>query len=94
MTGGGSIAVTSPTSEKPSRVNTSRGPGESSDSGDFLSAAEREDLVNQAEWGFRKWLAESRPATGYVMYPSTRQILKSLQSLYVLLAEIDFSDIA
>ncbi|KAJ2820478.1 hypothetical protein FBU31_005209 [Coemansia sp. 'formosensis'] len=90
MTGGGSIAVTSPTSEKPGRAS-SRGPSESS--GEYLSADDRENLINQAEWGFRKWLTENGPSTGYVMYPSTRQILKSLQSLYKTLEEIDFSDI-
>ncbi|KAJ2909399.1 hypothetical protein GGI21_001919, partial [Coemansia aciculifera] len=85
MTGGGSIAVTSPTSEKPRRVASTAardaGGSNGGSGGEFLSAAEREDLVNEAEWGFRKWLTESRPAAGYVMYPSTRQILKSLQSL-------------
>ncbi|KAJ2864448.1 hypothetical protein GGH94_002900 [Coemansia aciculifera] len=84
-----SVTVTSPTSEKPQRKPSSRGTSD-----ELLSAAERENLVNEAEWGFRKWLTENGPSTGYVMYPSTRQILKSLQSLYVTLEEIDFSDIA
>ncbi|KAJ2748207.1 hypothetical protein GGI19_006211, partial [Coemansia pectinata] len=74
---------------KPQRKPSSRGTSD-----ELLSAAERENLVNEAEWGFRKWLTENGPSTGYVMYPSTRQILKSLQSLYVTLEEIDFSDIA
>ncbi|KAJ2021930.1 hypothetical protein IWW57_004725 [Coemansia sp. S610] len=84
MAGGGSIAVTSPTSEN---ARETRGWTEKE-----LSADERERLVNQAEWGFRKWLTENS-RSGYVMYPSTRQILKSLQTLYKTLEEIDFSDI-
>ncbi|KAJ1845471.1 hypothetical protein LPJ70_002487, partial [Coemansia sp. RSA 2708] len=61
---------------------------------DALTPAERETLISEAEWGFRSWLRESGSQSGYVMYPSTRQILKSLQTLYKTIEDVDFSDIA
>ncbi|KAI8321332.1 hypothetical protein GQ54DRAFT_261977 [Martensiomyces pterosporus] len=79
----GPITLTSP-SPKSTTVATNA---------DVLTAEERDDLLNQAEWGFRKWLKDTGPQTGFVMYPSTRQILKSLNALYKTLDDVDFSDI-
>ncbi|KAJ1861883.1 hypothetical protein LPJ73_000909 [Coemansia sp. RSA 2703] len=88
MKSAGSIAVTptSPGAERPASDTTARVDG--------LTLAERDEMVNEAEWGFRTWLRESGPQMGYVMYPSTRQILKSLQTLCATLHSVDFSDIA
>ncbi|KAJ2781221.1 hypothetical protein GGI15_003279 [Coemansia interrupta] len=88
MKSAGSIAVTptSPSAERPASSATARVDG--------LTSAEREEMVNEAEWGFRTWLRESGPQMGYVLYPSTRQILKSLQTLYTTLEGVDFTDIA
>ncbi|KAJ1646726.1 hypothetical protein LPJ64_001840 [Coemansia asiatica] len=95
MKNSGSVAVT-PTSPTSPTSSTSERPGANSTAPrlDGLTSAEREDLVNEAEWGFRTWLRETGPQMGYVLYPSTRQILKSLHTLYALLDAIDFSDIA
>ncbi|KAJ1964625.1 hypothetical protein GGI12_001293 [Dipsacomyces acuminosporus] len=60
---------------------------------DALTAEERENLVGEAEWGFRKWLKEHGSQTGFVMYPSTRQIIKSLHMLYQTLDEVDLSGV-
>ncbi|KAJ1721807.1 hypothetical protein LPJ53_003720 [Coemansia erecta] len=80
------VTPTSPSAERPASSATARIDG--------LTSAEREEMVNEAEWGFRTWLRESGPQMGYVLYPSTRQILKSLQTLYTTLDGVDFSDIA
>ncbi|KAJ1873923.1 hypothetical protein LPJ57_004879 [Coemansia sp. RSA 486] len=89
MKNSGSVAVTptSPTSDCPAADSAAP-------QADSLTSAQREDLVNEAEWGFRVWLRESGPRLGYVLYPSSQQILKSLHALYALLDAIDFSDIA
>ncbi|KAJ2844272.1 hypothetical protein GGI22_006933 [Coemansia erecta] len=96
----GSLVVTSPTQKKPDtaavRPNT-RAPAavvEIEPSADPLTAEEREKLISEAEWGFRTWLRETSPPSGYVMYPSTRQILKSLNTLHEILEDVDLSDIA
>ncbi|KAJ1827860.1 hypothetical protein LPJ56_001431 [Coemansia sp. RSA 2599] len=89
MKNSGSVAVTptSPTAERPAVDSAAP-------RFDGLTSAEREDLVSEAEWGFRTWLRESGPQMGYVLYPSSRQILRALHVLYSLLDAIDFSDIA
>ncbi|KAJ2161083.1 hypothetical protein GGF46_001754 [Coemansia sp. RSA 552] len=94
MAGHGSVAVTSQSPAKPSAPAIDTPPNAPS-APDTPSPDEREDMINQAEWGFRKWLREtgSQPG-GYVMYPSTRQIHKSLQTLSKTLADVDLSDIA
>ncbi|KAJ2354850.1 hypothetical protein IWW50_005701, partial [Coemansia erecta] len=33
---------------------------------DELTPAEREDMISEAEWGFRNWLREAGPRMGYV----------------------------
>ncbi|KAJ1998021.1 hypothetical protein H4R26_005613 [Coemansia thaxteri] len=94
---GGSVAVTSPTTSKEPRQisNSSNSGGRGGVRGEPTSAAEREEMLNQAEWEFRRWLIESSAGSGrYVMFPSTRQILESLKALYSTLEEIDFTGIA
>ncbi|KAJ2785223.1 hypothetical protein H4R18_000674 [Coemansia javaensis] len=59
-----------------------------------LTAAERDAMIGEAEQGFRDWLRTSAPAAGYVMYPSTRQIHRSLQVLSKAIEDLDLSGIA
>ncbi|KAJ2547823.1 hypothetical protein EV175_005065 [Coemansia sp. RSA 1933] len=90
----GSLVVTSPTQKKPdtpARTDiTQKAPCDEQP----LTAEERETLISEAEWGFRTWLRETSPPSGYVMYPSTRQIIKSLNALHDVLEDVDLSDIA
>ncbi|KAJ2158376.1 hypothetical protein GGF46_003824 [Coemansia sp. RSA 552] len=67
--------------------NTSRG-------FDDLSPSERDKYVHEIELCFRKFIAESRSRTGFVMYPSSRRIMQTVTDLYQLLAGIDFSEVA
>ncbi|KAJ1956618.1 hypothetical protein GGI12_005262, partial [Dipsacomyces acuminosporus] len=60
---------------------------------DALSPEERDIYLGEIEADFRKWTAETRPKAGFVFYPSTRQIMKAISTLYQTLADIDFSDI-
>ncbi|KAJ2659740.1 hypothetical protein IWW48_003341 [Coemansia sp. RSA 1200] len=90
--GGGSVVVTSPAQKKPEVVGADRVASSSESSA--LTAKEHESLISEAEWGFRTWLRETSPPSGFVMYPSTRQILKSLNTLHDVLEDVDLSDIA
>ncbi|PIA18378.1 UPF0103-domain-containing protein [Coemansia reversa NRRL 1564] len=83
-----------PSSKKTQDSTTDSFPDNSSSVFDALTPAQREDIISEAEWGFRNWLRTSGSQTGYVMYPSTRQIFKSLQILNETIDNIDFSDIA
>ncbi|KAJ2713674.1 hypothetical protein H4R19_002128 [Coemansia spiralis] len=58
-----------------------------------LTLAEREDMIREAEWGFRQWLQESGASTGFTLYPSTRQIHRSLQVLNETIGSVDLSGI-
>ncbi|KAJ2655823.1 hypothetical protein IW148_005892 [Coemansia sp. RSA 1199] len=91
----GSVAVTpqSPTTKVEEIAPVSKS-STAHEGADALTPVERETMVNEAEWGFRNWLREAGPRMGYVMYPSSQQILKSLQALYKTIDDIDFSDIA
>ncbi|KAJ2479944.1 hypothetical protein IWW56_002750 [Coemansia sp. RSA 2131] len=91
----GSVAVTpqSPTTKVEDIAPVSKS-STAHEGADALTSVERETMVNEAEWGFRNWLREAGPRMGYVMYPSSQQILKSLQALYKTIDDIDFSDIA
>ncbi|KAJ1958704.1 hypothetical protein EC988_000139 [Linderina pennispora] len=60
---------------------------------DVLTIEERDGMVEQAELGFRMFLQETGSRTGYVLYPSTRQIIKALHVLYKVLDDIDFSNV-
>ncbi|KAJ1787410.1 hypothetical protein LPJ62_003371 [Coemansia sp. RSA 2167] len=90
----GSVAVTpqSPTTKVDEIAPVSKSTAH--EGADALTPSERETMVNEAEWGFRNWLRDAGPRMGYVMYPSSQQILKSLQALYKTIDDIDFSDIA
>ncbi|KAJ2774435.1 hypothetical protein IWQ57_000823 [Coemansia nantahalensis] len=56
--------------------------------------AEFEDMVGKAELGFRRWLQESGASTGFTVYPSSRQIRRSLQVLSETIDSVDLSGIA
>ncbi|KAJ1664061.1 hypothetical protein IW140_004361 [Coemansia sp. RSA 1813] len=96
----GSLVVTSPTQKKPDTTAVrSKTPAPTIVAAaepctEPLTAEEREHLISEAEWGFRTWLRETSPPSGYVMYPSTRQIHKSLSALHDILEDVDLSDIA
>ncbi|KAJ1944370.1 hypothetical protein FBU59_002618 [Linderina macrospora] len=60
---------------------------------DVLTIEERDGMVEQAEHGFRVFLQEMGSQTGYVLYPSTRQIIRALHELYKVLGDIDFSNV-
>ncbi|KAJ2786033.1 hypothetical protein GGI15_001741 [Coemansia interrupta] len=69
----------------PAGINTGRG-------FDDLSPNERDQFINDLELDFRRYLAETRSSKGFVFYPSTRQIMKAISSLYQTLVSVDFSD--
>ncbi|KAJ1733435.1 hypothetical protein LPJ61_001559 [Coemansia biformis] len=61
---------------------------------DDLSPAERDRCLRNVEAGFRAHLAETGRQTGFVVYPSSRQVTQAATVLYQTLDAVDFSDIA
>ncbi|KAJ2448013.1 hypothetical protein EV183_005632 [Coemansia sp. RSA 2336] len=88
-----SIAATSRASRTEEEQKEQRGIEPQKPQFDQLSPEERERSLAEIEIDFRRYIAENRSKTGFVIYPNSRQITRAISTLYQTLDGIDFSDI-